>query len=55
MKLDQATIEWIESALNLVEYGEVIIVVHAGEIKGVDTKGRKRHTKKVDRVLHKKS
>ena len=45
MKLDQETIEWVESALNIVEYGEVIIVVHAGEIKGIDTKGKKRHNK----------
>ena len=47
MKLDQVTIEWIESALEAVEYGEVIIIVHDGEIKGIDTKGRKRQQKPV--------
>ena len=41
-KLDQKTISQIEHALSLVKFGEIIIVVHEGEIQGIDVKNRKR-------------
>ena len=40
--LDPKTIEQIEHALSLVQFGEVIIIVHEGEIQGIDVKNRKR-------------
>ena len=42
MKLDQKTIDQLEHCLSLVQFGEVIIVVHEGEIQGIDIKNRKR-------------
>ena len=41
-KLDPKTIDQIEQALTLVQFGEVIIIVHEGEIQGIDTRNRKR-------------
>jgi len=49
-KLDPKTISQIEHALSLVKFGEVIIVVHEGEIQGIDVKNRKRI---VDKSIHK--
>ena len=49
-KLDQKTINQIEHALSLVQFGEVIIVVHEGQIQGIDVKNRKRI---VDKSIHK--
>ena len=42
MKLEQDIITAIEKGLDIVEYGEIILVIHAGEIKGVEIKSRKR-------------
>ena len=42
MKLDPKTIDQLEHCLSLVRFGEVIIVVHEGEIQGIDIKNRKR-------------
>ena len=47
--MDQKTINQIEHALSLVQFGEVIIVVHEGEIQGIDVKNRKRL---VDKSIH---
>ena len=41
-KLDPKTIAQIEQALALVRFGEIIIIVHEGEIQGIDAKNRKR-------------
>jgi hypothetical protein len=48
MKLDRETIERIESALDIVDFGEIIIVIHDNQIKGIDTKTRRRHTTRKD-------
>lgn len=42
MKLDKDTIHRIEHALSLVQFGEVILVVHEGELQGIDVKSRRR-------------
>lgn len=42
MKLDADTVRWIDRALEDLRYGEIIIVVHAGRIQGVDVKSRRR-------------
>jgi len=42
VKLDPETVRWIERALEDLRYGEIIIVVHAGRIQGVDVKSRRR-------------
>ena len=44
MKLDRQTLKQIEAALDVVDFGEIIIIVHEGRIKGVDIKCRKRLT-----------
>lgn len=44
MKLDPETVRLIERALEDLRFGEIIIVVHAGRIHGVDVKSRRRIT-----------
>jgi len=41
-KLDQKTIDQLEHCLALVQFGEVIILVHEGKIQGIDIKTRKK-------------
>jgi len=42
MKLTEKIICRIEEALALIEYGEIILIVHAGQIAGIDMKTRHR-------------
>ena len=37
--------DWVFRAVRNVNYGEVILVIHDGEIKRIDTKDRKQVTK----------
>ncbi len=41
-KLDPKTISQIDHAISLMQFGEIIIIIHEGEIQGIDTKTRKR-------------
>lgn len=40
--LDQKTISQIDHAISLMQFGEIIILIHGGEIQGIDVKTRKR-------------
>ncbi len=41
-KLDPKTISQIEHALSVVEFGEVILIIHERVLVGIDVKDRKR-------------
>jgi len=42
MKLTAETIARIERALTLVEFGEVVLLIHEGRLTGIDVKTRRR-------------
>ena len=42
---NKSTCDWIFRAVRNVRYGEVILVIHDGEIKRIDTKDRKQVAK----------
>jgi len=42
LKLTAETVCKIEQALALVEFGEIVLVVHQGKITAIDIKSRKR-------------
>jgi len=42
VKLTPAIICKIEQALALVEFGEVVLLVHRGKLAGIDVKNRQR-------------
>ena len=42
---NEADVQWIVRARAAIRYGEVVLIIHDGKIKRIDTKDRKTVTK----------
>lgn len=42
MALDQATVEWIEAAMVLTPFGEVVLVMNEGQVSEIRTTATRR-------------